>query len=446
MLAHGIGTRQDLPLPLAWAVAGAATAVVVSFVALAVLRPAPTLDDDTRGRPLPAGLGRLLDSRAVRAALEGLGLVMLGWTLLALLLGPDDTRNAAPFAIYVLLWVWLVPASALLGPLWRWLNPVRAAHRLVNRALGLDPQLGLAPLPGRLGWWPSAVGLAGFAWLELVEPEPAARTTLQLAVALYLAGQLLAGLVYGSGWFDRGDPFETWSGLFGRIGPLGRRRGGRLVLRRPLAGLAGLPATRPGTAGLAATVVVMLSATVFDGLSGSAAWVAFAQRQSAPRELFGTLGLLATIGLLGLLYTGCTLLAGTVAGLGPITGPAVRAMPGAFAPSVVPVACGYVVAHYYAFALLEGRQALVRLSDPLGIGANWLGTAGLPQPVTLLTPTVVADVMVAAIVLGHIGGVVLAHDRAVRLFPRRAAVLGQLPLLTLMVTLTCLGLFLLFWS
>ena len=169
VLAHGIGTRQDLPLPLAWAVAGAATAVVVSFVALALLRPAPTLDDDTRGRPL--------HSRAARAALGGLGLVMLGWTLLALLLGPDDTRNAAPFAIYVLLWVWLVPASALLGPLWRWLNPIRAVHRLVNRALGLDPRLGLAPLPGRLGWWPSAVGLAGFAWLELVEPEPAARST-----------------------------------------------------------------------------------------------------------------------------------------------------------------------------------------------------------------------------------------------------------------------------
>jgi hypothetical protein len=43
-------------------------------------------------------------------------------------------------------------------------------------------------------------------------------------------------------------------------------------------------------------------------------------------------------------------------------------------------------------------------------------------------------------------GVVVAHDRAVRLFPRARAVIGQLPLLVLMVTLTCLGLFLLFWD
>ena len=55
-----------------------------------------------------------------------------------------------------------------------------------------------------------------------------------------------------------------------------------------------------------------------------------------------------------------------------------------------------------------------------------------------------ADVQVSAI--GHVLGVIFAHDRAVRLFPRRAAVVGQVPLLVLMVALTCLGLFLLFWS
>jgi hypothetical protein len=63
-----------------------------------------------------------------------------------------------------------------------------------------------------------------------------------------------------------------------------------------------------------------------------------------------------------------------------------------------------------------------------------------------VTPTIVADVQVAAIVVGHVLGVVVAHDRAVKLFPRSKAVVGQIPLLVLMVTLTCLGLFLLFWD
>ena len=67
----------------------------------------------------------------------------------------------------------------------------------------------------------------------------------------------------------------------------------------------------------------------------------------------------------------------------------------------------------------------------------------MPDP-TLIAPGVVANVQVLAIVAGHLCGVILAHDRAVRLFPRAAALAGQLPLLVLMVTLTCIGLLLLF--
>jgi hypothetical protein len=47
-------------------------------------------------------------------------------------------------------------------------------------------------------------------------------------------------------------------------------------------------------------------------------------------------------------------------------------------------------------------------------------------------------------VLGHLLGTVLAHDRALRLFPRAQAVRGQIPLLTLMVAYTVAGLLLLF--
>jgi len=88
----------------------------------------------------------------------------------------------------------------------------------------------------------------------------------------------------------------------------------------------------------------------------------------------------------------------------------------------------------------------VRLIDPLVTGADWLGLGGLTVSSALVAPAIVANVQVVAIVVGHVCGVVVAHDRAVRLFPRRAAVLGQLPLLVLMVALTCLGLFLLFWG
>jgi hypothetical protein len=436
LVAHGIGSREDLPLPLGWAVAGAATAVVLSFVLLGVLWREPRLDAARAGRPLPPGLARLLDAPAFRWALAGLGLLGAAWTLLALVLGPENALNPVPWVVYVIIWVGLVPASVLLGPVWRLVNPVRTVHALLNRALGLDPRDGVRPLPKGLGWWPAAVGLFGFAWLELVSSDPAALSTLRLAIAVYVAAHLLAAFVYGSRWFDRGDAFEAWSGLYGAIAPLGRRTDGVLVVRPPLVGL---DRVRPAP-GLVATVVVMLGSTAYDGLSGSTSWQAFAQSRPVPKQVVGTLGLLAVVLVLAGVFVVCAAAAGRVGGLEPV------AAAHAFAPSVVPVALGYVVAHYYSFFMVEAQNAVIRLSDPLGIGANWLGTAHLQPSYALATPTIVADVQVAAIVVGHVLGVVVAHDRAVRLFPRRAAVLGQIPLLVLMVTLTCLGLFLLFWG
>jgi hypothetical protein len=63
-----------------------------------------------------------------------------------------------------------------------------------------------------------------------------------------------------------------------------------------------------------------------------------------------------------------------------------------------------------------------------------------------VSPRTISLVQVAAIVGGHILGVVLAHDRAVRLAGpgRRAqARVSQYPLLAVMVTFTLGGLFLL---
>ena len=46
--------------------------------------------------------------------------------------------------------------------------------------------------------------------------------------------------------------------------------------------------------------------------------------------------------------------------------------------------------------------------------------------------------------LAYILGIVSAHDRAVRLFPARRALVAQLPLLAVMVGYTVTGLLLLF--
>jgi hypothetical protein len=61
-------------------------------------------------------------------------------------------------------------------------------------------------------------------------------------------------------------------------------------------------------------------------------------------------------------------------------------------------------------------------------------------------PTFLAVTKVVAVVTGHVLGVVSAHDRSVQLLPKRHALVGQIPLLLLMVGYTVTGLWLLFSS
>ena len=434
VVAHGVGSRQDLPLPFGLAVAGAAIALVVSFVALGLLWREPRLNGPQAGRPLPPSVAAVLDSRTTRAVLAALGVVVTAYAGIALVLGQDDADNPTPFVIYVLLWVGLVPLSVLFGPVWRRLNPLRTLHAVVLRLAGLDPREGALPLPPGLGYWPAALGLLAFTWLELVAPDNATLPVLRLAVLIHVTVQLVGGFLMGSHWFDRCAPFEVWSALFGRLSALGRRADGRLVIRSPLAGLDALPAAP----GLAATVAVMLGTTAYDGASNAPAWFTFVQSSPLPQTLVETAGVVAVVLVVGLLYAACTRWAGRVGGLGG------RGMPAAFAHSLVPIALGYVMAHYWSLLVLEGQNAFVHLSDPLGNGSDWLGLADHRPSTALLQPGLVATVQVVSVVTGHVLGVVLAHDRAVRLFPHRRAVLGQLPLLLMMVTYTVGGLTLLF--
>jgi len=125
---------------------------------------------------------------------------------------------------------------------------------------------------------------------------------------LYFQVDLFGAILFGSGWFERGDGFEVYSSLVGRLSPLGRRDDGRLVLRNPLNGL---DALRPA-AGLAATVCVLLGSTAYDGFSSTTIWVRTITSSSIPPEILGVLGLVGFIAVTYLSYSSATWLAGTL--------------------------------------------------------------------------------------------------------------------------------------
>ncbi|RBY95824.1 hypothetical protein DQ237_11790 [Blastococcus sp. TF02-8] len=430
LLAHGVGSRTDLPIPLGLALYGAGAAILISFAALLLFWRSPRLGGPESGRALPSAVQRFADSAGVRRTLQAITLALLALVLAVALAGPEDTsRNLAPWVLYVTFWVGLVPASLLLGPVWRVVNPLRLVHRLLGGLVRSAPGAGRLPA---LGLWPATISLVAFLWLELVYPARSDPGTVAVFLLAYVVVHTGLALWFGEGWFAAGDGFEVYSSVIARLSPWGRRPDGRLVLRNPLTNAT----ATPETPGLAAVVVVLLGSTAFDGLSRTVWWQT--GPGSANDSLSGTLGLASSIALVAGLYLLGTRLSGRLAE--QPTG----IQPRRYAATVIPIALGYTVAHYFSLLFLDGQTTWILASNPFGTpGLDLFGTYGNVVDLTAVSPDTIAYVQVGGVITGHVAGVTLAHERAL-LSERHARASDQLPLVVVMVLFTVGGLGLLF--
>lgn len=448
LLAHGLAGARDLPVPLWLFYYGAGVALIVSFVALGALWRRPLLAAHADGRPLPEATQRLLASAALRALLGAISAGLLGLVFAAALIGVNSpAANVAPTFVYVLFWLGLVPVVVVLGDVWRALNPWRAVAVAVAWAWERLGRAWTAPFvyPERLGRMPAAVLLFLFAALELAYPDSATPRPLALAIAIYSFSTWLGMLAFGrERWLEHGEAFTVYFGLLARLAPFAREEG-RIVVKPPLTGLA-RGSEPPGTV---LFVAVMLGSVVFDGFSRTAWWldqvlsIELRYTFTAPGlsdllvTLLGVAGLLAAVALVLAVYLAAVDAAGAV-------GSRQGSLAADFAASLVPIALAYAVAHYFSLFVIQGQAARRLASDPFGWGWDLFGTADAPIRFGLLAPNTVWYVQVGALVVGHVLGLVLAHDRAVTLFtaPGRA-LRAQYALLALMVAYTVGGLWLL---
>ncbi len=439
LLAHGIGGPQDLPIPAGYAFTGAAFALLISFAVLGLAWRTSRFRGDASGRPVPRWLADVVDSAITRFVLVLLALLFTAWITMAAAFGSETLVNPTFGVVFALLWVGLVPAALLFGRVYRLCNPLRWIHRGIAAAAATDPRAGLRPYPERWGYWPAAGFLFGFVCLELVDPSTSTSlSALRLWFAVIAALLIAGAAVFGDTFFARADPFEVYSTLVARLSPFGRRTDGALVVRNPLENLDGQP-PRPG---LVAVVAVLFGSTAFDSFKESARWVRFSSFHFS-----GHVVLLNTVALLGFCLVVLATFSLAAAATGWIGHIDRRGLPNLMAHSVVPIVVGYIVAHYLSFFVATGLGTLQLLGDPLSRG--WTLTSfldGVNKYAIYQHPTALAVTKVVAIVTGHVLGIVAAHDRAVRLLPQRYAVIGQLPMLVLMVAYTLTGLFLLFSS
>jgi hypothetical protein len=447
--AHGIGGIRDLPVPGWLFLVGGATVLVISFVALGALWKKPKLEVGA-GRPLPEGLQRVLLSPYVRVVVSGLSLALfiVVWTAAAF--GSERaSANLAPTFIYVVFWVGMVVLSIVLGNVWSVLDPWRAAADAVAWTAG---KLGWSreprPYPGWLGLWPAVILLFGFVAIELAYADPSDPRTLALAITVYSVATWTGMAIFGrNDWRANGDGFAVFFGFISRAALFGsrEREGGRteLILRKPLSELARVE-RRPGAV---AFLAVMLGSVAFDGLSRSSWWferlydveIRFSDPVSAERavELLNLSTLTIVVLIVAIVYTVSVKIAEGVVGER-------AAFSGIFVGSLIPIAIVYALSHYFSLLVIQGQFAIPLLSDPYGQGWNVLGTAGFQPNLSLLKPNTTWYTQVTVLVIGHVLGLMVAHDRAVALSPSpRIALRTQYVMLALMVLYTVGGMWLL---
>jgi hypothetical protein len=370
---HGIGGPADLPVPLMYSVVGATWVLTLSFVVLILAWREPKFDAEPDS----------LTSRPRRPWLAVVGVLATAWLVFVLFGGPADDTNLGLRVVYIYVWVGLVPLALVAGDIWRDLSPTRTAQALVGRLAG-RPE-GWLRYPEGLGYWPAAAGLFSFVWMELASPDPSSVHVVRAWVAAYALIGVIGGVIFGPRWFDRADPLDVYSALVAR---LGRWR----------------IASTPAAPGLVAFLGTLVGSTAFDSFSGTVYW------QSADHSVLTT-----TLWLLGFCVAVSALFTLAAMATGGVDRRERLRLPQLYAHSLIPIAVGYVLAHY-----------LTLLIDVLG-----------------RFPTPLAVVKVTFVVLGHLLAVVAAHDCALRILPEGHRTTGQLAMLLLMVAITYTGLFLL---
>ena len=490
IFAHGIGSRSDLPLPLWVFSVNAVAALIASFLLLALLWPVSRLAKQAEGRnalpPRVRWLGVLL-ANLIRAA----SLLLFAAVLWAALFSPlGSGASIAPVTIFVVFWVGVQFMAAIFGDIWRLLSPwdtlatlaawIKSAVARSDAGVGQgEARSPLLSVPPRWASGSFAVAaVAAFLWMELVHPEPNDTRLMGWLIFSYTALVLTGASLWGRRWLRENEGFAVLFNMIGAMGVFLASAGtspasagtspasagtspasagqsishDRLKIRWPMTGLAKLKMTYARTA----LVLAVLGCTTFDGLSGTLWWTNLQRGRSGWETVP-----IATLGFAGCVLAvtlGYYLAMAVAAGLlsRPKMPPSFldrqAEMPFArkvlllgqqFSHSLVPLLVAYSVAHYFSLFVFEGQDFIALLSDPFALGWDLFGTAHFSINYRAVSADLIAWVQALSIVIGHVAGVMVAHDRAVELFPRRLALRSQYPLLAVMVGYTITGLLLL---
>lgn len=406
-------STEPSPIP-EWVYATTGGAVVALSFLFTSLVTEPELVHALRGHKrrfstdagtILAGLGSVLGVLGLAAV------IVLG------LFGPQTAlANVAVLLVWVAWWAGFTMSVYLIGNTWPMLNPWRTITAYLP---SFD-----RPYPERFGLWPAVLGLLALVFVEVVTPLADDPTLLAGVVLGYSVVTLGGASIFGEAtWFGSVDPVSRVFHYYGLLAPVQWDEG---ISVRPLSArlsrgdlLAGLDEV--------AFVITLLWATTYDGLVSTPAGtypIRAAVSIGIPPMVAYILLLVAGLGLfMGAFWAGAVGIKRV--GNSYVT---VAEIARRFAPTLLPIAAGYHLAHFLGY-FLELMPALgFALVNPFSPPAT--------VPVIQL-PGWFGGIELVFVVAGHVVAVWAAHGTAFDLFSGRIQpIRSQYPLVLLMIAYT----------
>lgn len=351
------------------------------------------------------------------------GLLGLGFVLAAGVIGPiSPLQNFAILGVWVGWWAGLVMVAYLVGNVWPLVNP----WRVLVTAIPMGP---VYRYPKQIGAWPSVVALLGLISLEALSPIAESPTLLVQVVTAYTVTTITGAVLFGQGiWFRNVDPIAKLFRYYGRLAPISIENG-ELRVTYPGARLTEAPLV--DGLGEVAFVIAILWVTTFDGFLSTPTVV------SGVKALVG-LGVPPLLVYLTTLVVGFAVFFGAyLLGVGYMREFGQTTLPGPelarrFAPSLLPIAAGYHLAHFLGYFLRLSPALVQSMATPL---------SGQVSTQMLVLPGWFGAVEIGFVLLGHLLGIWVAHATSFEVFPSRIrAIKSQYPLIGVMVLYTMTGL------
>ncbi|WP_176046486.1 hypothetical protein [Burkholderia sp. BCC1644] len=456
--AHAFGATYTLPLPLWLYLYGCIAALAASFlVAIVVGRDGhrPGVQSHLQRADLVLGHRGIGASRP-RWHRAGWAAALVFSTVCGLGGSQVASANASMTLFWVLFLLGFQYACACFGNLYRNINPWQTTAQVMGIA-----ESGSKPVQhgDSRGYYVAFAFMYALICLELFGTGNPRE--LGIALLAYTTINILGAFALGTRvWFGN---FEAFAVVFDIVGSLSLLRPARRHLK--IVDPVMVPCADGGAlcappAGLVLCILFLLSSTAFDGLRDTRVFVdlywvrlyrwltplvgsditqSFARLQTGYHAFQYIVLFFSPLPFAFVLWLACrcgkALMRTRISSV---------LLAHAFAPAIIPVAVGYNVAHYFMLVAMQGPDIVRLLSDPFGQGWDLFGTA-YRHPVTLILPAdLVWHIQVAAILVGHVIGILFAHRIALQIFGTgKMAALNQFPTLVVMLLYTTTGLWIL---